>query len=237
MPLSKRKKGSSAPLGEGVLSRVQLSPYRVQLAGVKTAEVAHRPLATETRALGVVAVDERKLSRIVVRATGYVEKLFVNESFTEVSKGEPLAEIYSPEIYTAAGELLIARSGQAAAYLETARKKLELLGLADEEIDEIIRTGKVNPAIVIRSPQSGHVFEKRIVEGDSLQAGQTLFEIADLSTVWIEGELYEKDAVAIAAGADGRGHGRRLPGQGVHRPGQPRASARRDGHANPARSL
>jgi Cu(I)/Ag(I) efflux system membrane fusion protein len=131
---------------------------------------------------------------------GYVEKLFVNESFTQVSKGQPLAEIYSPEIYTAAGELLIARSGQAASYLDASRRKLELLGLADEEIDEIIRTGQVNPAILIRSPQNGHVFEKRIVEGDSLQAGQTLFEVADLSTVWVEGELYEKDAVALKPG-------------------------------------
>jgi membrane fusion protein, copper/silver efflux system len=200
MPLSKRKKGEATPLADGVLSRVQLSPYRVQLAGIKTAEIEHRPLTLDVRALGVVAVDERKLSRIVVRAAGYVEKLFVNESFTEVRKGEPLAEIYSPEIFTAAGDLLIARGGQAASYLEASRKKLELLGLADEEIDQIIRTGKVNPAIVIRSPQSGHVFEKNIVQGDSLQAGQTLFEVADLSTVWIEGELYERDAVALEPG-------------------------------------
>lgn len=202
MPLSQRKKGAPTPLAEGVLSRVQLSPYRVQLAGIETAEIAHRPLVADVRALGVVAVDERKLSRIVARAMGYVEKLFVNESFTEVRTGQPLAEIYSPEIFTAAGELLIARTGQAASYLEASRLKLELLGLANEEIDEIIRTGKVNPAIVIRSPQSGHVFEKRIVEGDSFQAGQTLFEVADLSTVWIEGELYEQDAVALQPGQE-----------------------------------
>lgn len=200
MPLSKRTKGAPAPLAEGVLSRVQLSPYRVQLAGIQTAEVKHRPLVLDTRALGVVAVDERKLSRIVVRAAGYVEKLYVNESFTEVRQGQPLAEIYSPEIFTAAGELLIARTGQARNYLDTARKRLQLLGLADEEIDAIIRTGEVNPAIVIRSPRSGHVFEKRIVEGDSFLAGQTLFEVADLSTVWIEGELYERDAVALHPG-------------------------------------
>jgi len=200
MPLSKRIKGAPAPLGEGVLSRVQLSPYRVQLAGIETAEVKHRPLVMDTRALGVVAVDERKLSRIVVRAAGYVEKLYVNASFSEVRQGEPLAEIYSPEIFTAAGELLIARTGQARNYLDTARKRLQLLGLADEEIDTIIRTGEVSPAIIIRSPRSGHVFEKRIVEGDSFQAGQTLFEVADLSTVWIEGELYERDAVALQPG-------------------------------------
>jgi Cu(I)/Ag(I) efflux system membrane fusion protein len=200
MPLSKRKKGEAAPLAEGVLSRVQLSPYRVQLAGIETAEVEHRPLVMDVRALGVVAVDERRLSRIVVRASGYVEKLLVNESFAEVRKGEPLAEIYSPEIYTAARELLIAKGGQATPYLEASRKKLELLGLAAEEIDEIIRTNQVNPAIVIRSPHGGHIFDKRVVEGDRVEAGQTLFEVADLSTVWIEGELYEKDAVALEPG-------------------------------------
>ena len=73
MPLSKRKIGELAELPEGVVSRVQLSPYRVQLAGIKTVDVEHRPLVVEIRTVGYVAIDERKLSRIVVRASGYVE--------------------------------------------------------------------------------------------------------------------------------------------------------------------
>jgi multidrug efflux pump subunit AcrA (membrane-fusion protein) len=200
MPLSKRKKGQAEPLPEGILSRVQLSPYRVQLAGIRTAEVTHRPLVLDVRALGYVAVDERKLARLVVRAAGYVEKLYVNESFATVRQGEPLAEIYSPDLYTAAQELLIAQRGQNTQLIAVAREKLALLGVAEEEIDQIARSGNASSRLVIRAPHGGHVFQKNIVEGDRVEAGQMLFEVADLSTVWIEGELYEKDAAALTRG-------------------------------------
>ncbi len=200
MPLSKRQKGELVQLPDGIISRVQLSPYRVELAGIRTVETTLRPLSLEVRAVGYVAIDERKLSRIVVRVGGYVEKLFVNESFQEVSEGEPLAEIYSPELYSAAQELLIARRGSNAQLVEIAREKLLLLGVADKEIDEIVRAGKAETRLVIRAPHGGHVFEKRIVDGDSVQAGQMLFEVADLSTVWIEGEVYEKDAAMLQSG-------------------------------------
>jgi membrane fusion protein, copper/silver efflux system len=200
MPLSKRKKGQAEPLPEGVLSRVQLSPYRIELAGIQTAEVTHHPLTLDVRALGYVAVDERKLARIVVRAAGYVEKLYVNESFALVRKGEPLAEIYSPDLYTAAQELLIAERGQNAQLISVAHEKLKLLGVAEEEIDQIARSGNARSRLVIRAPHGGHVFQKNIVEGDRVEAGQMLFEVADLSTVWIEGELYEKDAASLKPG-------------------------------------
>lgn len=200
MPLSKRQKGESAELPEGIISRVQLSPYRIELAGIKTVEAELRPLTLDVRTVGYVAIDERKLSRLVVRAGGYVEKLYVNESFAEVAEGDPLAEIYSPELYSASQELLIARRGATSQLAEIAREKLKLLGVAAREIDEIVRTGKADSRLVIRSPHGGHVFEKRIVEGDSVQAGQMLFEVADLSTVWIEGEVYEKDAAMLRRG-------------------------------------
>ncbi len=200
MPLSKRKAGELPQLPEGILSRVQLSPYRVELAGIKTVEATVQPLMLNLRTVGYVAIDERGLSRIVVRAAGYVEKLYVNESFAEVAKGDPLAEIYSPELYSAAHDLLITRKSSVPQFAEAPREKLRLLGVADEEIDEIIRTGKAKSRLVIRSVQGGHVFDKRIVEGDSVSAGQTLFEVADLSTVWIEGEVYEKDAAMLRRG-------------------------------------
>lgn len=197
MPLSKRAKGTKEPLPEGVVSRVQLSPYRVQLAGVETAEVTHRPLTEDIRAPGYVAVDETKLSRVVVRAAGYVEKLYVNESFADVTEDEPLAEIYSPELYSAAQELLINQRDQPAKYGSAARKRLELLGVAPQEIDQILRTGDASTRLVIRSTHNGHVFQKQVVEGDRVEPGQVLFELADLSTVWVEGELYEQEAAAL----------------------------------------
>jgi len=200
MPLSKRNKGELSTLPEGIVSRVQLSPYRIQLAGITTAEAMLRPLTMDVKTVGYVAIDERGLSRIVVRASGYVEKLYVNESFAEVREGEPLAEIYSPELYSAAQELLIARGGHGSSLADIAREKLRLLGVADKEIDEIIRSGKASSRLVIRSPHGGHVFEKHIVEGDSIEAGHMLFEVADLSSVWIEGEVYEKDVAMLHRG-------------------------------------
>lgn len=201
MPLSKRKKGETAALPEGVVSRVQLSPYRVQLAGIRTAELELQPLTVDLRAVGYVAIDERKLSRIVVRAEGYIEKLFVNESFAEVAPNEPLAEVYSPELYSAAQELLIAKSGGGVRELaDIAYEKLRLLGVADQEIEHIVKSGKAVPRLLIRSPHGGHVFEKRVVEGDQVTAGQTLFEVADLATVWVEAEVYEKDAALLRRG-------------------------------------
>jgi Cu(I)/Ag(I) efflux system membrane fusion protein len=200
MPLSKRQKGELSQLPEGIISRVQLSPYRIELAGIKTVEATQRPLTLDIRTVGYVVIDERKLSRLVVRVAGYVEKLFVNESFAEVAEGDPLAEIYSPELYSAVQELLIARRRTNSPLAEIAQEKLRLLGVADNEIDELIRTGKAEPRLVIRSPHGGHVFEKRIVEGDHVDAGQVLFEVADLSMVWIEGEVYEKDAAMLQHG-------------------------------------
>lgn len=200
MPLSKRKKGELPELPEGVLSRVQLSPYRVQLAGIRTVEVALRPLTVEVRAPGYVTVDERRLSGVVVRAAGFVEKLYVNESFAEVREGDPLAEIYSPELSSAAEDLLIFRRGNNAQLVEITKEKLLRLGIAQQEIDEILRTGKATSRLIVRSLHGGHVFEKRVLEGDEIKAGQTLFEVADLSTVWIEGEAYEKDSALLRRG-------------------------------------
>jgi Cu(I)/Ag(I) efflux system membrane fusion protein len=129
-----------------------------------------------------------------------VEKLLVNESFAEVNAGDPLVQIYSPELYSTAQELLIARRGTSPLLAETAAQKLRLLGVADEEIEDIIRSGKVDSRLVLRSPHSGHVFDKRIVEGDHVDAGQLLFDVVDLSTVWIEGEVYEKDSALVHRG-------------------------------------
>ena len=105
MPLSVRKKGQAAKLPQGITGRVQLSPERIQLAGIKTVSIEYRPVAKQTKTVGYVAYDERRLSRIVSRVEGYVEKLYVDETFTVVHKGDPLAEIYSPELFSTAQEL------------------------------------------------------------------------------------------------------------------------------------
>jgi len=207
MPLSQRKKGEAAKLPEGITGRVQLSPERIQLAGIKTATVGHRPVARETKTVGYIAFDESRLSRIVSRVEGYVEKLYVDETFTVVHKGDPLAEIYSPELYSTARELVLAtRRGGAADLATAARNRLLLLGVSQQEIDGIVASGQPRAPsagwsrLVIRSPQEGYVVEKKLVVGCSVEAKMTLFEVADLSTVWVEADVYEKDIPFLRVG-------------------------------------
>jgi Cu(I)/Ag(I) efflux system membrane fusion protein len=201
MPLSIRQKGEAAKLPEGITGRVQLSPERIQLAGIKTVTADYRPVARQTKTVGYIAFDESRLSRIVSRVDGYVEKLYVNETFTVVRKGDPLAEIYSPELYSTARELVVAnQSGGVADLAAAARTKLLLLGVGQQEIEGILASREPSPRLVIRSPQEGYVVEKKLVVGASVEAKMTLFEVADLSTVWIEAEVYEKDIPFLEVG-------------------------------------
>jgi len=201
MPLSIRKKGEKEALPPGVTGRVQLTPERIQLAGVKTVAVANRPVSKQTTTVGYLTFDESRLSRVVARVQGYVERLYVDKTYVTVREGEPLAEIYSPELYSTAQELLIALGpGGSADLASAARNRLRLLGVSDEEIDELARSKKVQPRLVIRSPRSGHVIEKKIVAGASVEPGMTLLEVADLSAVWIEAEVFEKDVALLEPG-------------------------------------
>ena len=199
MPLSPRKKGEVAALPPGISGRVQLSPERIQLAGIQTAEVGYQPLTMDINAVGYVNYDESRLSSIVSRVSGYIEKLHVDKTWITVSEGQPLTEIYSPELYSSVRELLNAQ-GRSKDLASASREKLKLLGVSDQEIDEIVQSGKANHRLVIRSPQSGHVTRKDVKQGDHVEAGQKLFEIADLSAVWIEAEVYEKDIPFSAEG-------------------------------------
>lgn len=112
MPLSERKKGEKPTLPEGVLSRVQLSPDRIQMAGIETVVANYQPLVKEIRTVGYVTYDESRLSRIVTRVSGYIEKLHINKTFATVKDGEKLAEIYSPDLYKAAQEIVLLQEGQ-----------------------------------------------------------------------------------------------------------------------------
>ena len=203
MPLSDRKKGEEAGLPEGVAGRVQLSPERIQLAGIKTVTVAYRPMALQTKTVGYITFDESRLSRIVSRVDGYVEKLYVDETYTVVHKGDPLAEVYSPELYSTARELVLATRAEGLRDLAAAaRNKLVLLGVSQQEIDGIVASGQPSSRLVLRSPQAGYVVEKKTVVGASVEAKMTLFEVADLSGVWIEADVYEKDIPFLQVGQE-----------------------------------
>lgn len=195
MPLSKRKKGDQhdEPLPAGVVNRVQLSPYRVVLAGVQTIKADYQPLTKEISAVGYVEFDERGQRTVSARINGRIDKLYVNETGQMVEQGRDLALLYSPEMVVNEQNLLDARRRSSNADFAGATRRLELLGMNSDQIDEILRTGKAGTDVTIRSPISGHVIKKYVREGQYVQEGTPLYDIADLSTVWIQAQVYEDD--------------------------------------------
>jgi len=201
MPLSIREKGGKEALPPGVTGRVQLTPERIRQAGVKTIPVARRPVTRRVTTVGYVSFDESRLTRVVARVSGYVEKLYVNKTYSVVREGEPLAEIYSPQLYSTAQELLIALGSSVSSDLApVARDRLRLFGVSDAEIDEIARSRAARPRLVIRSPRSGYVIAKKIEVGSSVEPGMTLLDVADLSAVWIEADVFEKNVSLLKPG-------------------------------------
>ena len=174
------------------------------MAGIKTVPVAYRPMSRQIKTVGYVTYDESGLSRIVSRVDGYVEKLYVDKSFTMVHKGDPLAEIYSPELYSTAQELVLATRGREASaswrpppgtssccWASASRKSTASWPRAS-------RAAAGDPLAADRL-RGGR---RRSWSGASVEAKMTLFEVADLSTVWIEAEVYEKDIPFLQAGQE-----------------------------------
>jgi multidrug efflux pump subunit AcrA (membrane-fusion protein) len=198
MDLAKRKKGSgqAEPLPPGTVSRVQLTPYRVVLAGVQTTEVQYQPLVKEIATYGSVEFDETKQARIAARQKGRVEKLYVNFTGQLVEEGEKLAVLdirYSPELTVTLEDLLRARQSGNREREESARKRLRLWDISDQQINEFLSTGRVQTKLTIMSPIHGHVIKKYQQEGNYVEEGTPLYDVADLNTVWIEAQVYEAD--------------------------------------------
>ena len=193
---------------------------RVQKIGVRTARVTRQSVMGDFRTVGVVEADERGLASISPRFSGWIEQLLVSETGQRVKRGQPLATIYSPEVLQAQQELLTALGWtsrptdpslphhDSTAPLEglvaDARHRLELLGISAQEIDAIVKTRKPHRAIAIRSPVDGHVIAKNAVLGMSVSPGVPLFEVADLSNVWVVAEIYESDLSRIRVGQPAR---------------------------------
>lgn len=202
MPLSKRKKGeqTTETLPAGVVNRVQLAPYRVVLAGVQTWEVCEIPLTKEIQAVGYVEFNERGLKNVSARVKGRIDELLVNETGQMVSAGDLLASLYSPDLNVTVHNLLEAQRRNTSEMIRSARQRLELLGITGDQIDEILNSGKANSHLRIRSPISGHVIKKYVREGQYVEEGSPLYDVADLSTVWIQAQIYEDDMVFLLRG-------------------------------------
>lgn len=195
MGLSKRKKGVSSPdaLQPGIVSRVQLSPYRIALAGVKTHSVGFSKLIKEINTVGTVEFDERELKHVASRVKGRIEKLVVNQTGQMVHKGDELAVLFSPDMIVTVQNLLDARRSNNNIMEKNARERLELWGVGPGEIDKIIRDGNPVQRIPIRSPIDGHVLKKYPKEGQYVEEGGPLYDVANLDRIWVLAQLYEDD--------------------------------------------
>ena len=204
MPLSKRKKGETheESLPAGIVNRVQLSPYRVVLAGVQTWPVDYVPLVKQIVAVGYVEFDERGLRNVSARVKGRIDTLYVNETGKMVDEGDVLASLYSPELNVTVRNLVDAQRIGNLELVRSARGRLELLGISGDQIDDVLKSSNANTHLKIRSPISGHVIKKYIVEGQYVDEGTPLYDVADLSTVWIQAQVYEDDLAFLPVDQD-----------------------------------
>ncbi len=189
---------SAAPAVPG-LAPVDAPADRVQAIGIRVEAAQRRSLAPSLRAVARIAADESRLARIHVRFGGYVEKLFVAEQGAPVKKGQPVAAIYSDEVFRIEQELLQAKDwGDGLA--DRARQRLRLLGISPDEIAAMVRRGKPDGVVTIRSPVAGYVVALNVVQGDRVDPDRELFEVADLSRVWAIADVYERDLARVKAG-------------------------------------
>jgi Cu(I)/Ag(I) efflux system membrane fusion protein len=209
---------------------IEISPEKQQLIGVKTAAAQVLPLTKTIRTVGLVEYDQRRLRTINTKVEGWVEKLYVNFTGIYVKKGEPVADIYSPELWATQQEFInvvrwakqasakndgqtmqtAAQAGEpdvsamidrdARSLVEAARHRLKLFDISDAQIRKIEESEKPIRDLTIYSPCSGYVLQKNVSQGTRVMTGADLLDVADLSTVWITADIYEYEMPLVKVG-------------------------------------
>lgn len=193
---------------------VHISPQRQQQIGVRYASVEHRHMVKELRAVARVVYNEQALATITTKIGGWIERLYVNTTGELVKKGQRLLDIYSPELLATQEEYLVAlrakrelarspyadvaESGEA--LLQAAKRRLELWDISPAQIERLERTGTPTKTLSLYSPLDGYVINKEALEGMEVRPGMPLYRIADLSSVWVEGDFYEYEVPFIEVG-------------------------------------
>jgi RND family efflux transporter MFP subunit len=197
------------PEGPGV----KISLDRVQRLGVVTEAAAMRSLSRTVRAAGTLEVDERALRSVSPRFEGYIQRLHVNATGQFVQRGQPLMEVYSPDLLAAQQEYIVATKGVAMLkdaspdvqanmrqLLEAGLQRLRNWDIAPEEVERLRAEGIARNEVTLRSPASGVVIEKPAVQGMRFMPGEMLYRIADLSSLWLIAEVFEQDMGLIRTG-------------------------------------
>jgi Cu(I)/Ag(I) efflux system membrane fusion protein len=199
---------------------VEIPADRQPLIGMKSVAVAVRPLSRTIRTVGRVEYDERRFRTVNAKFEGWIEKLYVDYTGHPVKKGEPLADLYSPELLatqreylqllkwsrepkpdgTSVTDKMVARD--AAALAAAARERLKLWDISDEQIRRIGETGEPVRTLTLFSPVDGHVVQKMAVQGMRVMPGEKLFDVADLESLWVVADIYEADLPLIRPGQE-----------------------------------
>jgi multidrug efflux pump subunit AcrA (membrane-fusion protein) len=192
---------------------VSLSASAIRATGVATVPVSRQNLSDEIRAVGTIEADETKLERVAARVPGRIERLYANSTGQSVRRGAPLFDLYSPDLVATQREYLLAiengrrladaspEAGQSARRLvEAARDRLRLWGISADQIRTLEQTGRPDLTLTYRSPVSGTVVQKNVVEGQYVQEGTDLYLLADLSGVWLVAQVYEFELGRLRVG-------------------------------------
>jgi multidrug efflux pump subunit AcrA (membrane-fusion protein) len=189
-------------------SAVVIDPAVVQNMGVRTAVVSEGALQRRVRAVATLQEPAPARRDVNLRVSGWIERLYANVEGMHLDAGDPLFDLYSPELQVAIGELIAARRaggadghGAAAVLFDTAREKLLLLGLGGEQVAQLARLERPPATVTFRSPITAHLTERLAYEGDAVQAGQTVLRLADRRRMWIEARVFERDLAAVTLGA------------------------------------
>ena len=211
-------------------STIRIDPVTVQNMGIRTTPVMRKPVTKTIRTFGNVTYDETSLVSVNTKVDGWIEGLHVDFLGEEVKRGQPLFDIYSPEIVTAQEEYLLAlkqyRSlkdspfdhvrASAERLMAASRKRLQYWDMSASQIEQLEKTGLVRKAVTIFSPAPGVVIKKNALEGQFVKTGENQYEIADLSTVWVDVDIYEYELPYVKEGMPARMELPYVPGERFH---------------------
>jgi len=199
--------------GAAPAHQIRISTDKVQKLGVRVEAARLRHLARTVRAAGRVEADERRVTAITPKFEGYVERLYVNVTGQPVGKGQPLFDVYSPELVSAQREYVIAMQGVDAMtraggdasgmrqLADSALARMRNWDLGPEQTAALVKSGEAARRITFRSPVAGIVTEKKALQGMRFMPGETLYQVTDLSSVWVVADVFEQDLALVRPGA------------------------------------
>ncbi len=196
---------------------ITLTLDRIQSIGVRTAVVGDGKATQALRVTAVVAPTEQGAAEVHVRSPGFVERIIVNQTGIAVGRQQPLFALYSPEIFQAQSELVATHQWEdtGSTTSDSARRKLELLGMADSDIDKVVKTRQPMRAIPVYAPQAGSITKKTLVAGSYVTPEMALYEIQDLSQVYVVADVFQQDVGFLQKGTAGRFIPARSPDQAI----------------------